>query len=168
MIDQELRAIEADIDGLYRNLFIETCDEWVVPYIGDLLRVGGVHVARPQGFSQRACVANTLAYRRRKGTAAVLEQLARDVTGWPARVVEFFARLATTQHLNHVRLSNVRTPDLRETNHLELLGGPFSAPRTPWTFGGSSLATAATTFPTLGYSSGACRVTPSPAGRRAP
>ena len=125
VIDQELRAIEADIDGLYRNLFIETCDEWVVPYIGDLLRVGGVHVARPQGFSQRAYVANTLAYRRRKGTAAVLEQLARDVTGWPARVVEFFARLATTQHLNHVRLSNVRTPDLRETNHLELLGGPF-------------------------------------------
>ena len=34
-------------------------------------------------------VAHTIGYRRRKGTAAVLEQLARDVTGWPAaRVVE--------------------------------------------------------------------------------
>lgn len=37
----------------------------------------------------RAWVANTLAYRRRKGTALVLEQLARDVTGWPATAVEF-------------------------------------------------------------------------------
>jgi hypothetical protein len=70
-------------------------------------------------------VANTLAYRRRKGTAPVLEQLARDVTGWTARAVEFFQLLSTTQHLNHVRLQNVRTPDLRDTNALELLGSPF-------------------------------------------
>ena len=42
-------------------------------------------------------------YRRRKGTASMLEQLARDVTGWPARVVEFFELLTTTQYMNHVR-----------------------------------------------------------------
>jgi len=35
-------------------------------------------------FSQRAWVANTWAPAA-KGTLAVLEQLARDVTGWPAR-----------------------------------------------------------------------------------
>jgi hypothetical protein len=70
-------------------------------------------------------VAHTLDYRRRKGTAAMLEQLAHDVTGWPARGVEFFQLLATTQYLNHLRLSNRITPDLRNSNQLELLNGPF-------------------------------------------
>ncbi|NTU81315.1 MAG: hypothetical protein HGA45_18380 [Chloroflexales bacterium] len=124
VIEGELRLVEEDIAGLYDSLFIETCDEWAVPYIGDLLGVRGLHAARPGGFSRRAYVANTLAYRRAKGTAAVLEQLARDSTGWPVRVVELFQRLATTQHINHAR-PHSSSVDLRDTNTLELLGGPF-------------------------------------------
>ena len=74
---------------------------------------------------QRAYVANTIAYRRRKGTAAVVEQVARDVSGWPARAVEGFARLGTNQHLDHVRPGAVLAPDLRRADELELTGGPF-------------------------------------------
>jgi hypothetical protein len=125
VIENELQAIEADIDALYDNWFIETCDEWVVPYIGDLLGVRNLHPISSGNFSLRPYVANTLAYRRRKGTASVLEQLARDVTGWPARAVEFFHLLSVTQHLNHVMLSRGQTLDLRKTNDLALLGGPF-------------------------------------------
>lgn len=125
VIERELQAVEADIDGLYDNWFIETCDQWVVPYIGDLLGVHALHSITRRASTQRAYVANTLAYRRRKGTAAVLEQLARDVTGWPARVVEFFELLATTQNLNHLRLAHLSLSGLRDTNQLELLGGPF-------------------------------------------
>ncbi len=125
VIAAEAGKIERDIAGLYDNWFIETCDEWVVPYIGDLLGVQGLHAFDASAFSQRAYVANTLAYRRRKGTAAVLEQLARDVTNWPARAVEFFQLLGTTQNVNHVRLQNVRTPDLRDINRLGLLDTPF-------------------------------------------
>lgn len=124
ILEREAATLEEDITRLYDNWFIETCDEWVVPYIGDLLGVGGLHPAAG-AFSQRARVANTIPYRRRKGTAAMLEQLSRDVTGWPARVVEFFQLLSTSQHLNHVRPENLRTPDLRRTNPLELFGGPF-------------------------------------------
>jgi hypothetical protein len=113
--------LERDIFQLYENWFIETCEPWVVPYIGDLIGVHGTHGA----VSFRGEVANTLRYRQSKGTAAMLERLARDVTGWPARVVEYFERLETTQYANHVRLANLRTPDLRRTNELELLGGPF-------------------------------------------
>lgn len=91
VIERELQALKTDTAGLYDNWFIETCDEWVVPYIGDLLGVHGLSPVHTPAFSQRAYVANTLAYRRRKGTAAVLEQQARDITGWPARVVEFFS-----------------------------------------------------------------------------
>ena len=38
----------------------------------------------------------------------MLEQLARDVTGWDARAVEFFQLLATTQYMNHLRLGQPR------------------------------------------------------------
>jgi hypothetical protein len=125
VIDAEVAILELDIDRLYDNWFIETCDEWVVPYLGDLLSIRGVIPVHGGAFSQRAVVANTLAYRRGKGTAATLEQLARDVTGWPAKVVEFFELLATTQHLNHVRLANRAIVDLRDANQLELIDTPF-------------------------------------------
>jgi len=88
VVEEEFLAIEQDIAGLYEDLFIETCDEWVIPYIGDLLNVHGVHPISARAGSLRSYVANTIAYRRRKGTAAVLEQVARDITGWPAHAVE--------------------------------------------------------------------------------
>lgn len=125
ILEDEFQILADDIDRLYDNWFIETCDEWVVPYIGDLLGVRGIIPLEGSTFSQRALVANTLSYRRRKGTASVLEQLARDVTGWPAKAVEFFQRLSTQQYLNHVRENNLVTLDLRQTNLLELANSPF-------------------------------------------
>lgn len=125
VIEKELLVIESDIDGLYDNWFIETCDEWVVPYIGDLLGVKGLSTLDAATFSQRAYVANTLAHRRRKGTSLVLEQVARDITGWPAKAVEFYKALVTTQNLNHIRLSSPACLDLRSSSQLEHLDGPF-------------------------------------------
>ncbi len=127
VIAEQVSAVEEDIDQLYENWFIETCEEWLVPYIGDLLSVRPLHQAAGV-FSLRAYVANTLAYRRRKGTVAVLEELARDVTGWPSKAVEFFSLLATSQHLNHLRLEKpaaVRICGRGARDGLELLGGPF-------------------------------------------
>ena len=126
IVSDELASVEADITGLYENWFIETSDEWVVPYIGDLLAVRGLNTIKATAFSQRAYVANTLFYRRRKGTAYVLEILAKDVTGWPAQAVEFFELLQTTQYLNHRRLFNTM-PDLRDVNRLNLLDTPFDS-----------------------------------------
>jgi hypothetical protein len=126
ILAEQAAVIEDDITRLYENWFIETCDEWVVPYIGDLVGVRGLHqIPGTSAFSQRARVANTLAYRCRKGTATMLEQLARDTTGWNVRAVEYFEILGTTQHFNHVRLSNHRTADLRQSGKLELLDTPF-------------------------------------------
>jgi hypothetical protein len=125
VIEREVDLVEGDIARLYDNWFIETCDEWVVPYIGDLLGVRGLLATKDSTFSQRGYVANTLAYRRRKGTAAVLEQLARDLTGWPSRAVEFFERLATTQHVNHVRLKSPSTVDIRSADAMQFVNTPF-------------------------------------------
>lgn len=128
IIAREAGIVEEDISRLYNNWFIETSDEWVIPYIGDLLRVRGLHeIETVPDFSMRAYVANTLRYRRRKGTASVLEQLALDTTGWRARVVEFFHLLGTTQNLNHLRMQNIVPPSLREMNQLELLNKAFDS-----------------------------------------
>jgi hypothetical protein len=125
VLEREADVVERDIERLYENWFIETCDPWVVAYIGDLLGVRRLHPVGPGTSSLRAYVANTLGYRRRKGTLAVLEQLAYDVTGWRTKAVELFQLLETTQYAKHVRLHNVRTHDLRDADALELVGGPF-------------------------------------------
>ncbi len=122
---EQLAVLEEDLEQLYDDQFIETCADWVVPYIGDLIGYRSLHHKAPSLGTPRAEVANTIGYRRRKGTAAMLEQLARDVTNWPARVVEFFQLLATTQYMNHVRLHNALTPDMRRWDKLESLDGPF-------------------------------------------
>lgn len=120
-------VVAADLGQLYDDWFIETCADWVVPYIGDVLGVRLLHPVGPGAGRSRALVANTLDYRRRKGTVAGLEQLAYDVTGWPVAAEEYFARLGTTQYLAHPRPAHVQTPDLRRAGDLELLGGPFAA-----------------------------------------
>ena len=141
-IAQELQFLEGDIDDLYENWYIETCDDWVVPYIGDLVGIRELYAPnssesikvgqRPYGIQERrAYVANTIAYRRRKGTASVLEQLARDITGWGARVVEFWDLLALDQNLDRLRTQN-KTVNLRTTTELaqkqlDLLGTPFES-----------------------------------------
>jgi hypothetical protein len=119
---EQAMVLEADIARLYESWFIETCDPWVVPYIAGLI---GLQGTPPAGLEQRVEVANALDYRRRKGTLAALEGLARDVSGWPARAVEFFELLGATQFLNHLRPHSLRTPDLRQIEPLEHLGGPF-------------------------------------------
>jgi hypothetical protein len=125
VVEDELRRLRQDVDSLYDDWFIETCAEWVVSYIGDLLGVQGLRAVPGGAVSQRALVANTIRYRRGKGTPAVLERVARDVTGWPARVVEYFRLLGTTQHLDHVRLTRSRTADLRDADGLVLVGTAF-------------------------------------------
>lgn len=127
LIAQEFEALEENIEQLYDDQFIETCQEWAAPYIGDLIGYRPLHGVAPAISSPRAEVANTIAYRRRKGTAAMLEQLARDVTDWPARAVEFFEQLATTQYMNHVRLHAPATADLRSTPRMLQRGGAFNA-----------------------------------------
>jgi hypothetical protein len=126
LLDKELGHLRDDVDGLYDDWFIETCAEWLVPYIGELVGVRGLR-STPAGASGRALVANTIGYRRRKGTAAVLEDLARDVTGWPARAVEFFTLLGWTQQLNHVRPGAGGTIDVSHAAGLELVDSPCDA-----------------------------------------
>lgn len=125
LIADEVAGIEENLAQLYDDQFIETCAEWVIPYIGQLVGTRGLIQIPNEAFSQRAEVANTIPNRRRKGTASVIEQLARDITGWDANVVEYFQLLATTQYLNHLRPQHLATADLRNWRKLNYLNTPF-------------------------------------------
>jgi hypothetical protein len=136
VITEQVNLVEADIDRLYDNWFIETCEEWLVPYIGDLVgyrliddisQVGDDNAQRERSrfVIPRRDVANTIRYRRRKGTLALLELLARDVAGWPARAVEFHTLLYGAQAVNHLRLDRGRSVDMRHGLDLSNANGPF-------------------------------------------
>jgi len=127
VIAEQVAMLDEDLDQLYDDQFIETCAEWVIPYIGDLVGTRGLYDFSSTALSRRAQVGHTIGYRRRKGTASVLEQLARDVTNWPASVVEYFQLLATTQYLNHLRPDNISFADLRDGEKLVYLNGPFDS-----------------------------------------
>jgi hypothetical protein len=95
-IGAQAAIVRRSIDRLWEDQSIESCDDWVISYIGDLLATNLVASVDARG--QRLDVAKTIYYRRRKGTVAVLEEIAADITGWDARVVEFFRRLGRTRH----------------------------------------------------------------------
>ena len=125
VIAEQVAVLDESLAQSYDDLFIETCAQWVVPYIGDLVGYSTIKGVPTKISSPRAQVANTIAYRRRKGTASMLEQLARDVTGWDARVVEFFQLLATTPYTIILSPKNLYAPDLRQWEPLERLGTAF-------------------------------------------
>jgi hypothetical protein len=127
LIAREFGTIDENLDQLYDDQFIETCAEWVAPYIGDLIGYRSLPGRAPRVASPRAEVANTIAYRRRKGTALMLEQLARDVTDWPARAVEFFEQLVTTEFMNHLRPLALATAAVGSQRAMLPIDGPFNA-----------------------------------------
>ena len=89
-------VVRRSIDGLWADQFIETCADWVIPYLGALVATGQVSGLDPRG--QRLDVANTIGWRRRKGTVPTAAAVARDITGLDSRVVEGFRCLARTRH----------------------------------------------------------------------
>jgi hypothetical protein len=117
VIAEQINVVEDDIAQLYDNWFIETAEDWVVPYIAELTGYQPVGEAGMAGDAAtesgqrlnrllipRREVTNTIRYRRRKGTLPLLELLASDVAAWPARAVEFYPQLAAALHPNHIRL----------------------------------------------------------------
>ncbi|QQZ39395.1 hypothetical protein IF690_15095 [Pseudomonas sp. SK3(2021)] len=139
-IEGPFGALHQDIAQLYQDLFIDTCDDWVIAYLADLL--GTTHL-KGEPRTLRADVADTIALRRRKGTLGAIERLAVNLTGWACRGVELRANLGWTQHLNHQRpdaggeppyaastltrfhIPHGGTAPLRDPAALALLGTPF-------------------------------------------
>jgi len=137
VIAEQVNIVENDIAQLYNNWFIETCQSWVIPYIGDLVGFKPIFegvdpdpasaeaTLRGKFVYARGEVANTIANRRRKGTMAALEALPSQVAGWSGRIVPFYRRLRVNQNLNSLRLDRGRSLNLRDAVAIDRLDGPF-------------------------------------------
>ncbi|MCW8857670.1 MAG: hypothetical protein OQJ95_09930, partial [Kangiella sp.] len=109
ILAKQAATARRSIDRLGDDTSIADCDEWAIPYIGDLFATRLVSSQNPIG--RRVDVANTLKYRRRAGTVHLLELLANDITGWDAVASESFKRLHRNWHsLDCVQDSVKKTP----------------------------------------------------------
>ncbi len=124
LIAREAQVVEEEIDRFYDDLFIETCQPWVIPYIADLIGVRGLGEI-PEGLDLRGQVANAIPLRQRKGTLAALEQAAYDASNWPVVAVEYWKKLVHSQSLRLVHPEMGATVDLRDRPALARIGTPF-------------------------------------------
>ena len=146
IVGEQVDGIAASIDTAYEDLFIETCEDWVVPYLADLVGtvplydasrstddatalatftdLRGPRLLAPGVASSRADVAKTIEMRRRKGTVSALGDVARYASGYPIRLVEGLARTGWTQDRHHLRL-DLQTARIRDRLASSLVGTPF-------------------------------------------
>src|SRR3954467_13776908 len=68
VLSEQTAILEDNNLQLYDDEFVETCASWVIPYIGDLVGASPLYEIGAALHSRRAEVANTIGYRRRKGT----------------------------------------------------------------------------------------------------
>jgi hypothetical protein len=146
VITEQLDRVRDGVQQGYEDLFVETAEPWVLPYLGDLVgyrtlpgyeRVltTGLHdggrAALAEAVAPRRDVAGTVASRRRKGTLHLLEELSEQVADWPARAVELSRQVAHTQPVKLYgsgrRGDRGRLVDLRDGAELALQGSPFGA-----------------------------------------
>ena len=126
VLECQYGIVKDNLLQLYDDQFIETCAPWVIPYIGELIGYDPVYTVALTGPDSRAEVANTIGYRRRKGTLIAMEQVTHDVSGRSTTAVEEFRRLITTLSLRDVRKHHDATADLRRGRDWEDQWGPFT------------------------------------------
>ena len=126
VLESQYGIVKDNVWQLYNDQFIETCAPWVIPYLGQLIGYNTVYTAALTSPDSRAEVANTIGYRRRKGTLVALEQITHDVSGRTTMAVEEFRRLVMTLSLRDVRPCHDATANLRRGRDWEDQDGPFT------------------------------------------
>ena len=147
VIEEQRQILSASLEQLYDDWFIETCQDWLVPYLGDLVGYQLLHgydeaLARGHAGGGPPAAGDRTARRRGahdrrappQGHARLLEDLARDVAGWPARAVEFRRLLAFDQPVRLDRsppadsrpgCATGSSPTCADGDRLDLVDGPF-------------------------------------------
>lgn len=132
VLQSQADAIATNIDLLYQSWFIETCDNWTVSYIAELLAI-------PESLSDarfisrhRALVANALAYRSYRGTAAALACAIQDASGWPVQLVEGISKQFTSVQGNIPSRRQPTLIELGEEDSVVEPSDPFSPDHTSY------------------------------------
>ncbi len=124
VLEETYQSLEDGLNQLFENCFIETCEPWVIPYIGELVGFK-LPAENLEGLARmRPLVANALANRRRKGSHASLEKLLSQVTGWGICVKEGTDGPIITQHMAAPSEKKQGTVSLH-SSEVAWLGSPF-------------------------------------------
>jgi len=131
----QVDQFNTDIGELYDNWFIETCDAELLAYFAELVGISlGPSLPKSADYSdssddvvwRRAQIADAITDRSRKGSFSVLEDLAIQATGWPARAIELRRIALATQSIRMPDIGRRRVVDVADTQALELLTTPLS------------------------------------------
>ena len=85
-----------EVDLLYDQFFIATCDPRFIPLLGDEIGVDGLAPVTGPGIGDRTLVGRTIALRRRKGMLATAARGVTAASGWPAYISEGRAAVSAT------------------------------------------------------------------------
>lgn len=134
LIADELWRLRQLAEQQYDDHFIDSAQDWVIPYLADLvgssvLFTGDAAQLREVAARNREDVKNTMRRRRRKGTLQALEGAAADAGGFGVVAVEMLTRTVVTHHLAHGAAGGEFTADLRRHEAVAAIGTPFCATR---------------------------------------
>jgi hypothetical protein len=103
VLESQAMAIHGNMDALLDNWFIETCAQWLVPYLGQLVGIDDIHSVDDNIPAQRLRVAEAMRLRGGRGTLVTITQAVTAATGWPALVVDQGAHLVGSQSMRDPR-----------------------------------------------------------------
>jgi hypothetical protein len=130
----ELWRLRRSIDQQHADRFIDSAQDWVIPYLADLvgtdvLFTGEAAEVRDIARRNREDVKNTIHWRRQKGTLSGIQDVAHGVGGWGTHAAEMFERVAWMQNLTHIKKAATFALDLRNGEAVARAFTPFSTAR---------------------------------------
>ncbi|NMO15417.1 hypothetical protein HPC49_12790 [Pyxidicoccus fallax] len=112
-----LAVVRQNIEELHVDLFIDTASDEALSLLADMV---GTRLLFPNADANRRDVRGTVAWRRRKGTPAMLQEMAEELAEQLVVLMEGWKHVAVTQDLDLLRpervLPDVRSPLLSETS----------------------------------------------------
>jgi hypothetical protein len=118
-----LAEVRQNIEELHADLFIDTCNDWVIPYLAEMI---GTTLVFPDAHSNRRDVRGTVSWRRRKGTPGALQEMSSDLSEQMVVTQEGWKRLLLAQDLNLPRTERT-VANVRQAILFESAQGPLDA-----------------------------------------
>jgi hypothetical protein len=118
-----LAVLHQSIEELHADLFVDTADDRIVPYLAEMVGTGLVF---PDAESNRRDVRGTVGWRRRKGTPVALEEMGGELTAQSVVLEEGWKRIQLAQDLNLVRPERT-VVDVRPRVVAEQASGPLDS-----------------------------------------
>lgn len=126
VLETQLARLRDELGAQYDNWFVETCEAWVLPYLGRLLGDPHALTDYDSWADPRSWVGWLQELRRWQGTPGALERAVHAITGWHVHVTEFQRQLGVLQRADSPQPARGSLADVRRQRSMRLCGGPFN------------------------------------------